>query len=255
MQLFNAAVYPSPSANTKTGKAFIKKGEMNGSLGIAISEAVEAAITKRGKYVLGSVLNAVLAHQTIIGEETIKQLQDIDEEPTDVIACFGGGSNFGGLILPFYREYFVKRKRFINLIAAEPSEVPSLSKGEYKYDYGDTAGLTPLLKMYTLGKDFIPPPIYAGGLRYHGASPLLSLLRKHNIIKPRAHDEQESRRAAEIFARTEGIVPAPETSHAIASAIDRAIELKKKGEEGTIIIGFSGHGLLDLTFYEGKYGN
>ena len=249
MNLFGGTVFPSPSTQTKIGRKFIEQGEKYGSLGIAISEAVESAITKGGKYVLGSVLNSVLLHQTVIGEETIKQLESIDETPTHLIACFGGGSNFGGLTLPFYRQKKLGKNN-AKIIAVEPKEVPTLSKGNYKYDFADTGETTPLIKMFTLDHKFIPPPIYAGGLRYHGSSPIASVLAKNKLIDIESYNGDESRQAGMIFSKTEGIIPAPETAHAIASAIKTARQLKKDGKPGVIVVGFSGHGLLDLKFYD-----
>ena len=253
MEIYNASVYPSPSQLTEVGKRFIEEGKEKGSLGIAIAEALERAASEGGKYVLGSVLNAVLMHQTIIGEEALKQMEEEGEEPTDVVACFGGGSNFGGIAFPFYREYY-RRGKEISFIAAEPKEVPSLTRGKYMYDYGDSAKLTPRMKMYSLGFSFMPPPIYAGGLRYHGASPIVSLLAKHRIVEARAYSEEEAREAALLFANAEGLVVAPETAHAIAAAIERAKEREKDGG-GVILVNISGHGLLDLSFYEGKHGS
>ncbi len=251
MHIYNASVYPSPSHMTSVGKRFLEEGKKKGSLGIAIAEAVERAVSAGGKYVLGSVLNAVLMHQTVIGEEVLRQLEEDGEEATDVIACFGGGSNFGGIVFPFYRQYY-RRGKDITFIAAEASEVPSLTKGGYIYDYGDSAKLTPKMKMYSLGFSFMPPPIYAGGLRYHGASPAVSLLVKHGIVEPRSYSEAEARKAAFLMAHTEGLIIAPETAHAIAATIERAREREEDGG-GVIVVNLSGHGLLDLSFYEGEH--
>ncbi|ABL78291.1 TrpB-like pyridoxal phosphate-dependent enzyme [Thermofilum pendens] len=252
MQTWGAEVVPSPSNRTKAGRAFLEKDpEHPGSLGIAISEALEDAIEHEDtKYSLGSVLNHVLLHQTIIGLEAIKQMQALDEFPDIVIGCVGGGSNFAGISYPFY--YLVrsgKAPKKTRFLAVEPASCPSMTKGEYMYDFGDTARLTPLLKMYTLGHDFVPPPIHAGGLRYHGAAPTLSLLKKAGIFESVAYNQVEVFEAARLFARTEGIVPAPESAHAIKAVIDEALEAKRKGEEKVILFNLSGHGLLDLAAY------
>jgi tryptophan synthase beta chain len=219
-----------------------------GSLGIAISEAIEDAVKNENtNYSLGSVLNHVLLHQTIIGLEAKKQLESIGEKPDVIVGCVGGGSNFAGLCYPFIKD---AQKDGIKIIAVEPKACPTLTEGVYKYDYGDTAGLTPLLKMFTLGHDFIPPPIHAGGLRYHGDAPTLCLLVKHGIIEPRAVRQIPTFEAGVMFARTEGIVPAPETNHAIRVVIDEAIKAREEGEEKVILFNFSGHGLLDLKAYD-----
>ncbi|MCD6483895.1 MAG: TrpB-like pyridoxal phosphate-dependent enzyme [Candidatus Odinarchaeota archaeon] len=250
MKLWDAEVFPSPSNRTKVGREILKKDPNNpGSLGIAISEALEDAISSEDtKYSLGSVLNHVLLHQTIIGLETKRQLESIDNNPDVLIGAVGGGSNFGGLILPFVRDV-LKKKRDIEIIAVEPEACPSITKGKYEYDYGDTAELTPLLKMYTLGHKFIPAPIHAGGLRYHGSAPIISLLVKHGIIKSKTYRQEDVFTAAKLFAKVEGLVPAPETAHAIKATIDRAIEDRKLNREETIVFSYSGHGLLDLSSY------
>ncbi len=249
VNFFDGTIYPSPSTLTEKGKYFLDKDpETTGSLGMAISEAVEFAFKNNGvKYSLGSVLDHVLLHQTVIGLETRKQFEIVGESPDVLIGCFGGGSNFGGFVLPFLPERL--KGSAPEMIACEPVACPSLTKGEYRYDYGDSAGLTPLLKMYTLGKDFVPPPIHAGGLRYHGAAPLISRLVKEGIIGAVAISQEEAFQAAKLFGRVEGIIPAPETSHAIACAIRYAKLAKETGEKKVIAFNFSGHGLLDLTAY------
>lgn len=259
MKIWGAEVFPSPSDRTKTGREILSKDPENpGSLGIAISEAIEDAVThEKTKYSLGSVLNHVLMHQTVIGLEAIRQMELTGDFPDYVVGCVGGGSNFAGLSYPFYMlVHDRKAPKKVNFIAVEPTAAPSLTKGEYIYDFGDTAGLTPLLKMYTLGHDFIPPPIHAGGLRYHGAAPTLSLLKKHGIFSSVAYDQVSVFQAADMFAKTEGIVPAPESAHAIKAVIDIALEARQKGEEKVILFNLSGHGLLDLAayadFYQGK---
>ena len=244
MRLFGAEVYPSPSRLTELGRKFPE--DHPGSLGIAIGEAVEYTLMNDGrKYLPGSVMEFVLMHQTVIGLEAMRQLE---EEPDYIIACVGGGSNFGGITYPFIgaklRGEGYERTRFI---AAESAAAPKLTKGEYRYDYPDTARLLPMIRMYTLGVDYVPPPIHAAGLRYHGAAPSLSLLAKLGIVEPVAYDQSEVFEAARIFARAEGIVPAPESAHAIRAAM----EIAKRVEPGTVIlINLSGHGLLDVDSYE-----
>ncbi|WP_036224130.1 TrpB-like pyridoxal phosphate-dependent enzyme [Mesoaciditoga lauensis] len=249
VNLFDGKIHPSPSALTDKGKEFLKKDpNTTGSLGMAISEAVEVAFkSKNVNYSLGSVLDHVLLHQTVIGQETKKQMEVMNEKPDVLLGCFGGGSNFGGFILPFIPDKFKDEK--MEIVACEPVACPSLTKGEYRYDYGDSAGLTPLLKMYTLGKDFVPPAIHAGGLRYHGASPIISRLIHEKIVKAIAIDQKEAFDAAKLFSVVEGIIPAPESSHAIAGAIRYAKEAIKTGEKKVIVFNLSGHGLLDLNAY------
>ncbi len=249
METWGGEVVPSPSERTEVGRKILSEDPNNpGSLGIAISEAIEDAVKHEDtKYSLGSVLNHVLMHQTVIGLEAKKQLEIVDEKPDVIVGCVGGGSNFSGLCYPFVRE---AEKEGIEIIAVEPKACPTLTGGEYRYDYGDTAGLTPLLKMFTLGHTFIPPPIHAGGLRYHGDAPTLCLLVKHGIIKATAVSQIPTFEAGVMFARSEGIVPAPETNHAIRVVIDKAIEAREKGEEKVILFNFSGHGLLDLQAYD-----
>ncbi|MCS7118586.1 MAG: TrpB-like pyridoxal phosphate-dependent enzyme [Archaeoglobaceae archaeon] len=249
METWNAEVIPSPSKLTESGRKILEKDpNCPGSLGIAISEAVETAVkSENTKYSLGSVLNHVLLHQTIIGLEVKKQLELLDLKPDIMIGCVGGGSNFAGFSYPFVKDAM---KGEIELIAVEPKACPTLTAGEYRYDFGDTAGLTPLLLMYTLGHDFIPPPIHAGGLRYHGDAPSLCLLVKHGIIKPIAVSQRPVFEAGVLFARSEGILPAPESAHAIRIVIDKALEAKKTNEEKVILFNLSGHGYFDLKAYE-----
>lgn len=249
MKLFGGDVVPSPSDRTSYGRSLLEKnGDMPGSLGIAISEAIEVAVSDPNtKYSLGSVLNHVLLHQTVIGLEIKKQLSMLNEAPTVILGCHGGGSNFAGTILPFIPDKLSGKN--IRLIACEPTACPSLTKGVYDYDYGDTAGMTPLLKMYTLGKDFIPPKIHAGGLRYHGAAPIVSRLVKEGLVEAVAFDQEEVFNAARLFAKLEGIVPAPESSYAINGAIKEALRAKEEKKEEVIVFNLSGHGLFDLTAY------
>ncbi|MET1100972.1 MAG: TrpB-like pyridoxal phosphate-dependent enzyme [Pyrodictiaceae archaeon] len=253
MQVYGAEVVPSPSRLTEVGRRILERDPDNpGSLGIAISEAIEDAIVNHDttRYSLGSVLNSVLTHQSVIGLEAMKQLEMIGEEPpTHLVGCVGGGSNFAGFTYPFIREK-LRGKLDVEVIAVEPKAAPSMTRGAYRYDYGDSAGLTPLLKMHTLGHRYIPPPIHAGGLRYHGVAPSLSILVNHGIVRPVAYGQTEVFEAAVFFARAEGIVPAPESAHAVKAVIDLAREAKKKNEEMIIVFNLSGHGLLDLSGYE-----
>ena len=247
MELFGAEVFPSPSDRTNVGRKFLENdGNNPGSLGIAISEALEATVTGTNtKYSLGSVLNHVLMHQTVIGQEALEQLEIADETPDVMIGSVGGGSNFAGFTYPAIRER-LRGKLDTRFIAVEPTSVPSLTMGRYEYDFGDTAEMTPLLKMFTLGHTFVPPRIHAGGLRYHGASPSVSLLLDQGVIEARAFDQLSTFQAGEIFVRTEGLIPAPETCHAIKGAIELAREAKRANEPLVIAFNFSGHGLLDL---------
>jgi tryptophan synthase beta chain len=250
METYGARVHASPSPLTAAGRAVLEANPSStGSLGIAISEAVEVAATHDDtRYSLGSVLNHVLMHQTVIGEEAIKQLAEAGDTPDVIVGCTGGGSNFGGLVFPFLREKLAGR---INPVirAVEPAACPSFTKGRYAYDFGDTAGMTPLLKMHTLGHDFIPDPIHAGGLRYHGMSPLLSHIYELGLIEAVAKPQSECFAAGLRFARTEGIVPAPEPTHAVAACIEEALRCKETGEEKVILTALCGHGLLDLQAY------
>ena len=253
METFGATVFRSPTQNTQSGRAF-PQGHP-GSLGIAISEAVEMAAQQEDvKYALGSVLNHVLLHQSVIGEETLLQLAKAGESGADiVIGCAGGGSNLAGLTFPFLREKLAGAQN-PRIIAVEPAACPTLTRGEYRYDFGDTAGLTPLMKMYTLGHDFVPSAIHAGGLRYHGMAPLVSHVLHEGLIEAAALHQGECFGAAVEFARTEGIVPAPESSHAIAQARREALACAESGEEKVIVIGLSGHGLLELGAYQSYFG-
>jgi len=251
MRLFGADVVPSPSDETESGRAILAKDpNSSGSLGIAISEAVEVALKNADtKYSLGSVLNHVLMHQTVIGEEAIKQMDLAGAYPDVVIGCVGGGSNFGGLALPFLRQNLREGAK-TRFVAVEPMACPSMTRGVYAFDYGDTAKMAPVVKMDTLGHDFVPPAIHAGGLRYHGVAPLLALLHRLGYIEPRAYHQVPVFDAAALFTRTEGIIPAPESAHAIRAAIDEALDAKEKGEERVILFNLSGHGFLDLGAYD-----
>ena len=253
METYGATVHPSPSDVTSAGRAILAEHpESTGSLGIAISEAVEiAGGNEDTRYSLGSVLNHVLMHQTVIGEEAIKQLAQAGERPDVIVGCTGGGSNFGGLAFPFLREKMAGRMNPV-IRAVEPAACPSFTRGTYAYDFGDTAGFAPLLKMHTLGHEFIPDPIHAGGLRYHGMSPLLSHIYELGLIEAVAKPQSECFAAGLRFARTEGIVPAPEPTHAVAAAIEEALRCKESGEEKVILTALCGHGLLDLQAY-GEY--
>jgi tryptophan synthase beta chain len=252
MENWGAEVFPSPTNLTNVGKEIQKKDpSTSGSLGIAISEAVEDAATKDNtNYALGSVLNHVVLHQTIIGEEMKKQFSYIDKYPDVVIGCVGGGSNFSGAAFPFVKDKITGEKPDTQIVAVEPLACPTLTKGEYRYDYGDSVGLTPLLKMYTLGHNFVPAAIHAGGLRYHGDSPLLCRLKKDGYIEALAYHQREVFDAALLFARTEGFVVAPEAAHAVKAAIDFALMCKQKNEEKTIVFANSGHGHFDLSAYD-----
>lgn len=252
MKLFGATVHPSPSPLTQAGRNILSADpDSPGSLGIAISEAVELALQRDDtNYTLGSVLNHVMLHQTIIGQEAKQQIEMAGDYPDVVIGCVGGGSNFAGIAFPFLHDKLAGDKKDLKVIAVEPASCPTLTKGKFEYDFGDEAGLTPLIKMYTLGHDFIPPSIHAGGLRYHGAAPTVSHLYHHGIISAAAHEQLDVFKAAQLFAQTEGIVPAPESSHAIQEAIVQANLAKEAGEKKTILFNLSGHGFLDLGSYE-----
>jgi tryptophan synthase beta chain len=253
METYGAEVVASPSPTTNYGrKVLAEHPDSPGSLGIAISEAVEDAATREDtKYSLGSVLNHVLLHQTVVGLEAIEQLEMAGDEPDVLIGCAGGGSNFGGFAFPFLGQTFRGGKRY-QVIAVEPAAAPSITRGVYAFDYGDTGKMAPIAKMHTLGSDFIPAPIHAGGLRYHGMSPMVSLLVENGDIEGRAVHQIEAFEAAVTFTRTEGILPAPESSHAIRVAIDEALEAKVAGRSKVIVFNLSGHGHFDLTAYE-KY--
>lgn len=250
METWGARVLASPSDQTEAGRKILEADpESPGSLGIGISEAVEdAASHEDTKYSLGSVLNHVLLHQTIIGLEVQKQMEILGESPDVMIGCVGGGSNFGGLVLPFVRDKINGKN--IRFVAVEPAACPTLTKGKYLYDFGDTAGLTPLVKMYTLGHSFVPPGIHAGGLRYHGDAPIICQLVEEKIIEAVAYHQNEVFAAAIQFAETEGIIPAPEAAHAVKSAIDTAIQCREAGEEKVIVFNLSGHAHFDLAAYD-----
>jgi len=250
MRVWGAEIFPSPTDRTNAGRAILAKDpDSPGSLGIAISEAMEDAATHDDtKYSLGSVLNHVLLHQSIIGLETKKQLEQIKAHPDIVIGCVGGGSNFAGLAFPFAVDK--ARGKDIKIIGVEPTACPTMTKGALTYDFGDTAKMTPLIRMFTLGHDFIPPGIHAGGLRYHGLAPLLSCAIEEGLIEGRAVAQNAVFKAAVLFAKTEGIVPAPETSHAICAAIDEAMKAKEEGKEKTIVFNLSGHGHFDMSAYD-----
>ncbi len=252
MHLYGAEVTASPSRETHSGAEFLSRDpDTTGSLGMAISEAIEVAATTEGAhYALGSVLNHVLLHQTIIGQEAKLQLMKQDIAPDVVIGCCGGGSNLAGISFPFLADKLSGKRKALRVVAVEPEACPSLTRGEYRYDSGDSAGMTPLMKMYTVGSDFVPPAIHAGGLRYHGDSPLISFLYHKKLIEAAAFSQQDVFRAAELFAQTEGIIPAPESSHAIAQVIYEAARAKKEGKRTVILFNLSGHGLLDLGAYE-----
>ncbi len=253
METYGAQVVASPSTDTQAGKKVLEGDpDSPGSLGIAISEAVEDAATRDDtKYSLGSVLNHVLMHQTVIGLETKKQLEDADAEPDVIIGCIGGGSNFGGFAFPFAGDKLTGKSKKLRIVAVEPSACPSLTKGRYAYDFGDTVGLTPLVKMHTLGHTFVPAPLHAGGLRYHGMAPLVCKLYDEKVIEAVAVPQLATFQAAIQFARTEGILPAPEAAHAIRTAIDEALRAKQEGKKRTIVFNLSGHGHFDLSAYEG----
>ena len=250
MQLWGAEVFPSPSPRTNAGRAALAQDpQSHGSLGLAISEAVEDAATHDDtKYALGSVLNHVILHQTVAGQEAKQQMTLAGEYPDVVIGCHGGGSNFSGLAFPFLADRAAGKQ--VRLLACEPASCPSLTKGLYAFDYGDTAKMGPIAKMYTLGHDFMPPGIHAGGLRYHGASPLVSQLVAAGQIEALAYPQTPCFEAAVLFARSEAIVPAPEASHAIRGAIDEALRAKEEGKERVILFGLSGHGQLDMAAYD-----
>jgi tryptophan synthase beta chain len=251
MKLFGAEVEESPSPTTEAGKRFYKENpDHPGSLGIAISEAVELAVKEEGaKYSLGSVLDAVLMHQSIIGLEAINQMGELGFEPDVVIGCVGGGSNFAGLAFPYLRKR-LREGKDIQFVAVEPEACPTLTRGELRYDHGDTAGMTPLLYMYTLGMDFVPPPIHAGGLRYHGMAPLVSHLVNQGLVKPVAYSQEKAFAAGRLFLNTEGILPAPESSHAVAAAIDEALRAREERQAKVILFNLSGHGFLDISAFK-----
>ena len=251
MHTWGATVHPSPSDQTEYGRKVLHDDpNCPGSLGIAISEAIEDTVKHpHTKYSLGSVLNHVCLHQTVIGQESIKQMEMTGEEPDSIIACCGGGSNFAGIAFPFIQKKITKKKKY-RIVAVEPTACPSLTKGELRYDFGDTAEMTPLLMMYTLGHKFMPPSIHAGGLRYHGMSPMVSHALKLGLIEAEAYHQTKVFEAGTLFARTEGIVPAPESAHAICAVVEEANRAREAGKKRVILFNLSGHGLLDLSAYE-----
>jgi tryptophan synthase beta chain len=254
MQAWGATVHASPSGETEFGRKLLQEDpDCPGSLGIAISEAIETTVkSKDTKYSLGSVLNHVCLHQTIIGQEAIKQMEMAGEEPDVIIGCVGGGSNFAGMTFPWVRRKLKENKQY-RIVAVEPTACASMTKGELRYDFGDTAEMTPLLMMYTLGHKFIPPKIHAGGLRYHGMSPMVSHLQKLRLIESIAYAQTKVFEAATMFARTEGILPAPEPSHAIRAVIDEAIKCREEGKKRVILFNMCGHGMLDLASYDAYF--
>lgn len=253
MQTWGATVYPSPSDKTNFGRKMLKENpDTLGTLGLAISEAVEDAATHEDtNYSLGSVLNHVCLHQTIVGEEIAAQFKQMGEYPDVVIGCVGGGSNFAGAAFPFVRDKINGKQ--VDIIAVEPAACPTLTKGPYTYDFGDMAQMTPIMQMFTLGHTFEPPGIHAGGLRYHGMSPLVSLVKHEGLVEARAYHQKPVFEAAVLFANTEAIIPAPETAHAIKAAVDEAIKAREEGKEKIILFNFSGHGFFDLTSYDKYY--
>jgi tryptophan synthase beta chain len=256
MKTYGADIVASPSTLTAAGRAILEKHpDSPGSLGIAISEAIEDAAGRDDtKYALGSVLNHVLLHQTIIGQEAKKQMELAGDYPDVIIGCHGGGSNFAGLAFPFLRDKLTGQAPRLRAIAAEPASCPSLTKGTREYDFGDTAGTTPLMMMHTLGHEFVPPPVHAGGLRYHGSAPLVSHLLAAGVIEAEAYDQPEVFQSAVAFARCEGTIPAPESSHAIHSAMRHAIAARESGEKKVILFNLSGHGIFDMAAYEAYLG-
>jgi len=253
MEVWGAKCVPSPSPDTKAGRDMLAKDpDCPGSLGLAISEAVEDCVSRDDThYSLGSVLNHVLLHQTINGLETRKlMMEQADAYPDIIVGCIGGGSNFAGMYLPFVKDKIEGKKPDLRIINVEPASCPTLTKGPYTYDFGDVAGLTPLLKMYTLGHDFIPPPVHAGGLRYHGMAPIICHLHKLGLVEARAEHQLATFEAGITFARTEGILSAPETNHAIKVTIDEALKCRESGESKTILLAHSGHGHVDMAAYD-----
>ncbi|MDR3251698.1 MAG: TrpB-like pyridoxal phosphate-dependent enzyme [Tannerella sp.] len=254
MQTFGAQVVASPSMSTKSGRKILTDNpNYMGSLGTAISEAIELALqTENCKYVLGSVLNHVMLHQTVIGLESEKQMEKAGEFPDVVVACFGGGSNFAGISFPFLRHNLTQGKE-IRFVAAEPASCPKLTRGEFQYDFGDEAGYTPYIPMYTLGHTFAPPHIHAGGLRYHGAGSIVSQLKKDNLMEAVDIEQLDAFKAGVLFAQTESIIPAPESSHAIAAVVKEAEKAKLEGKQKTILFNLSGHGLIDMAAYDSYF--
>lgn len=257
MRTWGAECIPSPSEETEYGRSVLEEDpDTTGSLGMAIGEAIEdAAKNGNSKYSIGSVLNHVVLHQTVIGLEAKRQFEKIDDYPDAMFGCVGGGSNFAGASFPFVRDKLIGERPDLDIVACEPEACPTLSRAPYAYDHGDSAGLTPLLKMYTLGHDFVPPPVHAGGLRYHGDSPLVCKLAKDDYIEPETFHQNEVFKAAVKFARTEGHVIAPEAAHAARGVIDEALKCKETGEEKTLLFANSGHGHFDLSAYEDYFGD
>jgi tryptophan synthase beta chain len=255
MHTWGATVHPSPSGQTAYGRKLLQEHpDCPGSLGIAISEALEdTAKNPHTKYALGSVMNHVMLHQTVIGLEAMKQMEMAGEEPDVIYGCAGGGSNFAGLVFPFIREKIVAKKKY-RIVGVEPAACPSLTKGELRYDFGDTAQTTPLLMMHTLGHDFMPPSIHAGGLRYHGMAPMVSHALKLGLIEAEAHPQTKVFESAMLFAQNEAVVPAPESAHAVHAAVQEAIRAREAGQRRVILFNLSGHGLLDLSSYESYLG-
>ncbi len=257
MNAWGANVIPSPSDTTRYGRNILASDpDCPGNLGIAVSEAVESALEHGDttRYCLGSVMNHVLLHQTIIGEEALKQMEMAGDDPDVVIGCFGGGSNFAGIGFPFIRRNLVEGKK-TRVVAVEPASCPKLTRGEFQYDYGDTGGMTPMMPMYTLGHTFQPSNIHAGGLRYHGAGPIVSQLYKDGLMEAQSVQQLETFSAGMLFANSEGIIPAPESCHAIAVAVREAQKAKEEGKEKTILFNLSGHGMIDLYAYEQYFAN
>ena len=251
METWGAKCVPSPSPDTKAGRDILAKDPNNpGSLGIAISEAIEDAVTSGAHYSIGSVLNHVLLHQTIIGQEAMLQMEMAGLYPDIIIGCVGGGSNFAGMFLPFVKDKISGKKKNLRIINVEPESCPTLTKGLYAYDFGDTAGMTPLLKMFTLGHTFMPPPVHAGGLRYHGMAPIICHLHRLGLVEAQAVPQVATFAAGVTFARTEGIISAPETNHAIRVTIDEALKCKATGQSKVILLAHSGHGHFDMAAYE-----
>jgi tryptophan synthase beta chain len=255
MQVWGADCIPSPSEQTKVGREILSKDpDCPGSLGLAISEAVEEAMSRDDThYSLGSVLNHVLLHQTVIGQETKKTLEKIGVYPDIIIGCVGGGSNFAGMFLPFIKDKIDGTHPDLRIINVEPASCPTLTKGPYRYDFGDEAGMTPLMKMYTLGHGFIPPPVHAGGLRYHGMAPIICHLLNLGLVEARAEQQLGTFKAGVDFARSEGIISAPEADHAIRATIDEAIKCRESGEAKTILLALSGHGHVDMAAYQAYF--
>jgi tryptophan synthase beta chain len=255
MQVWGADCIPSPSEETKAGREILLKDpDCPGSLGLAISEAVEEAMSRDDThYSLGSVLNHVLLHQTVIGQETKKTLEKIGVYPDIIVGCVGGGSNFAGMFLPFVKDKIEGTHPDLRIINVEPASCPTLTKGPYRYDFGDEAGMTPLMKMYTLGHGFIPPPVHAGGLRYHGMAPIICHLLNLGLVEARAEQQLGTFKAGVDFARSEGIISAPEADHAIRATIDEAIKCRESGEAKTILLALSGHGHVDMAAYQAYF--